>query len=307
MRFLLYLELLWVIIARRSVPDNTQEDWSMNILRSLLALVLLSFCSAPATATDLSKVDRTIKKEPAYKNKPKYCLLVFGLEAKTRVWLVLDGDVLHVDRNGNGDLTEDGKRVLMPAFQESQNPFLHPWREVKAGDVTDGRLTHTDLLIMQTHVRSFVAQSKEEAEIKRQTDEILRQTAEGIVYGVGLKVELASPPGERGSTQRVHQGAFAENRQGHLVFADRPQDAPVIHFGGPLTMYLYPDQKLTRGEPSSEPKTSIGTPGLGKGTFAIAAYDHVPNDTHPVAKVEFPPKTLGKEPITMEVPLTKRC
>ncbi len=280
----------------------------MNVLRSLLVLALLSFCSAPATATDLSKVDRTIKKEPAYKNKPKYCLLVFGLEAKTRVWLVLDGDVLYVDRNGNGDLTEDGKRVVMPAFQESQNPFLQEQREVKAGDVTDGRLSHTDLLVTQMRARrSFVAKSKQEEEFKKLlTDEIFRQTPDGIVYGVQLKVELASPPGEKGSIQRVNQVAFAD-RQGFLEFADRPQDAPVIHFGGPLTMYLYPGEKLTRGEPTSEPKTSLGTPGLGKGAFAITAYDHVPNDTHPVAKVEFPPKTLGKEPLTMEVPLTKRC
>src|SRR5262249_17986366 len=46
-----------------------------------------------------------------YRGKPAYCLLVFGLEAKTRVWLVLDGDTLYVDRNGNGDLTEEGKPV----------------------------------------------------------------------------------------------------------------------------------------------------------------------------------------------------
>src|SRR5215510_10605392 len=60
---------------------------------------------------DLTKVDRTIAKEPAYKTKPKYCLLVFGPKAKTRVWLVLDGDVLYVDRNGNGDLTDANERV----------------------------------------------------------------------------------------------------------------------------------------------------------------------------------------------------
>jgi hypothetical protein len=64
----------------------------------------------PAQAVDLSDIDRTIAKEPAYKNKPKYCLLVFGPEAKTRVWLVLDGDVLYVDRNSNGNLREKGKR-----------------------------------------------------------------------------------------------------------------------------------------------------------------------------------------------------
>ena len=46
------------------------------------------FCgSAPLTLPDLSKVDRTIAKEPIYQTAPRYCLLVFGHEANTRVWL----------------------------------------------------------------------------------------------------------------------------------------------------------------------------------------------------------------------------
>ncbi len=65
-----------------------------------------------AWAVDYAKIDRTIAKRPTYQSKaPKYCLLVFGPEADTRVWLVLDGEVLYVDRNGNGDLTEDGERA----------------------------------------------------------------------------------------------------------------------------------------------------------------------------------------------------
>jgi hypothetical protein len=65
----------------------------------------------PATAADLGKIDRSLAKEPSYKGKPGYCLLVFGADAKTRVWLVKDGDTLYLDRNGNGDLTEDGERL----------------------------------------------------------------------------------------------------------------------------------------------------------------------------------------------------
>jgi hypothetical protein len=43
---------------------------------------------------------------------------VFGPEAKRSVWLVIDGEDLYVDRNGNGDLTEKGKRMIRkPAFQ----------------------------------------------------------------------------------------------------------------------------------------------------------------------------------------------
>jgi hypothetical protein len=36
---------------------------------------------------------------------------VFGPEARSRVWLVLDGDVLYVDRNGDGDLTAKDERL----------------------------------------------------------------------------------------------------------------------------------------------------------------------------------------------------
>jgi hypothetical protein len=42
----------------------------------------------------LSGVDRTLTREPAYRSGSRYCLLVFGPEAKTRVWLVQDGDIL---------------------------------------------------------------------------------------------------------------------------------------------------------------------------------------------------------------------
>jgi hypothetical protein len=83
----------------------------MRIAPFLPVLVLLAAGSAPGSAADLSGIDRAIAREPAYKSRPRYCLLVFGPEAKFRVWLVQDGDTLYVDRNGNGDLTEPGEKA----------------------------------------------------------------------------------------------------------------------------------------------------------------------------------------------------
>src|SRR5262249_38281029 len=73
-----------------------------------------SFAPLPADrATDLTRIDRRIAREPAYQSRePRYCLLVFGPKAQTRVWLVFDGDTLYADVNGNGDLTEAGERVV---------------------------------------------------------------------------------------------------------------------------------------------------------------------------------------------------
>jgi hypothetical protein len=87
----------------------------------ILGVAIAFMWAGTSYAADLTKIDRIVKKEPAYLAKPKYCLLVFGPEAKERVWLVLDGDKLYVDRNGNGDLTEPGKRIEAPVFHETNN------------------------------------------------------------------------------------------------------------------------------------------------------------------------------------------
>src|SRR5262245_37619303 len=92
----------------------------MKLARLLLVLaalqllfVLVALLPAPATSRGggPAQIDRTLAKQPAYRSTPEYCLLVLGPAAKTRVWLVRDGDTLYVDRNGNGDLTEAGEAI----------------------------------------------------------------------------------------------------------------------------------------------------------------------------------------------------
>src|SRR6516164_3153558 len=68
----------------------------------------LLFPAVRAAALDFDKVDRRIAREPVYRSQPLYCLAVIGPDTRTRVWLVLDGERLYVDRNCNGDLTDDG-------------------------------------------------------------------------------------------------------------------------------------------------------------------------------------------------------
>jgi hypothetical protein len=73
----------------------------------LLSLFVVSNADA-----DLTTIERTIQKEPAYQTaSPKYGLAVFGPDANRRVWLVHDGQTLYVDRNGNGDLTDADEKL----------------------------------------------------------------------------------------------------------------------------------------------------------------------------------------------------
>jgi hypothetical protein len=105
----------------------------------LLPLLTLAW-AAPASAADLARIDRGIGKEPKYRSRPLYCLLAFGPEAKHKAWLVLDGNVLYVDRNGSGDLTRPECRVAKTA-----DPYCE--RLFEAGDLTVGDRAYTGLQV----------------------------------------------------------------------------------------------------------------------------------------------------------------
>ena len=99
---------------------------------------------------------------------------------------------------------------------------------------------------------------------------------------------------------------------GSVQFADRPQDAPLLHFDGPLTMgFTDPDkQTLARGDAGSQINAWIGTPGPGKEKGAVVFLDHskgVPSDIHPVVSIEFPSKDPNGKPIKITAGLMQRC
>jgi hypothetical protein len=254
----------------------------------------LALAGAPAPAGDLAKLERRIGKEPAYRTKaPRYCLLVFGPEAKTRVWLVQDGDTLYVDRNGNGDLTDEGEKVT-PKNKGQE------YRLFEAGDLRDGTLTHKGLIVTQMRA---TADSVGNA---REFERIKRAGAEPWVWTVRVAAER--PPGDTRKLPRRIKYVVNGDGQGWLVFAKKPEDAPVIHFNGPWTMDLQDvKQRLTAGHESML-QVGIGTRGVGPGTFTWVEYPNtIPADAYPEAVVTFPPRKSGEKPLTRKYTLKERC
>lgn len=284
----------------------------MHVSRFFSLLTLIVFWAGPAAAADLAKVDRTVAKEPAYKAKPKYCLLVFGPDTKHRVWLILDGDTLYVDKNGNGDLTEEGERVHGPAFAASTHPAHERERSVRVGDITVAGLTHTGLEVSQIQYRRKVPTSGDlglgtAQEWQDYLDSIYRQVPDGLIYTVSINLD-AKCYGLFEGAKTTHVNHFAwVDRHGQLTFADRAKDAPVVHFGGPLTLRVNPSDKLRRGNDPPDTTLCLGTPGLGAGAFATMCYDLVPRTVQPTVEVQFPPKELGQPPVTRKYVLSQRC
>jgi hypothetical protein len=230
--------------------------------RYLWSTLVLLTVHLPGYTADLSKIDRTIRKEPAYQSKPKYCLVVLGPEAKTRVWLVVDGEVLYADRNGDGDLT--GKDERLPI------KFVPRWG-FQVGTITP---------------------------------------REG---GDPFALEVEVKPGRDGQISymiwcrpRNGQG-FLQRTDGVLLFADRPQEAPVMHFGGPLTLTILDwhqplqPRHLVRGR-DNRVSILVGTPGFGgkHETFATVYegfHRLAGHKSFPVVEVEFPGKDPGAKSI----------
>src|SRR5687768_10161165 len=83
--------MMWGISISHFQKRRDLEEQPMKIRRFLPVVAWIALGTGPTWAVDLTKIDRTIPKEPAYQSKsPKYCLLVFGPKAETRVWVVLD-------------------------------------------------------------------------------------------------------------------------------------------------------------------------------------------------------------------------
>jgi hypothetical protein len=267
----------------------------VNLSRFLPALIGLACFLNPAQANDLAKIDRTIGKEPPYRSKPKYCLLVFGPEAKTRVWLVQDGDVLYVDRTGNGDLTENDKKVTSAGSEGEVRQF-------QAGDIRDGELKHTGLAVVQ--MRASAELVGDAAEFKR----ISSQNPEPWIWTVGVTAERASGPADPSKLPKQIKYIANGDGLGYLLFADRPQDAPVIHFNGPWTLGLQDiRQRFTPGQQANL-QIGVGTQGVGPGTFSFVLYPGlIPNDAYPVAEITFPPKGPEQKPPRDKFTLKRRC
>jgi hypothetical protein len=223
------------------VTVETQSDGELpiqkeNAMRNLLMVAAASvmlgtgpvWAGEAVEAIDLTRIERTISRQPEYAtDAPGYCLLVFGKQAATRVWLVQDGNTLYVDRNGNGDLTESGERV-------------------------DGESTRS----------------------------VVRFDAITISNPAGGDYSLRVFPRSDGTTRlRMQEGTERPqyagwNKATKPRFARKPQDAPIIHFDGPMTLGQYgPRQTLPRissgtSYRNTSMKLMVGTPGLGEGTFA---------------------------------------
>src|SRR5262245_60585571 len=267
---------------------------AMKLLLSLVT-VLLTALPAFAPAADLTRIERRLLREPVYKGRPKYCLLVFGPQAKTRVWLVQDGDTLYVDKNGNGDLTEPGEKIAAEKREGAdEGEYTFKVREIR-----DGTRLHKELTV-------WVAKIDYRADQDDSVKALLAKNPKARGYGVMAEVEM---PGWKGAALggRVQQRVSYIDVNGVLQFGNEPQEAPVIHFGGPWQVTLFGRHKFIVGRPA-DLCLGVGTAGVGPGTTAWVDYEGViPENAYPIVEITYAPKQPGLPPVRERHELKHRC
>lgn len=286
------------------------------LLCALGALVL----AGVAGAQDLSKIERTIGKQPVYASKePKYCLLVFGPKAETRVWLVLDlaydplkekpgkNDSLYADLNSDGDLTDPKEHIPVTVVTKKGSELGLP-TNIGSFEVED-----RDMNVPRFHIGDVIGRDGKTKYAK-------------LVVDVGWYIFGRK---DRQVTVSVDVPGYDRQSVGgpQLWFADNPEKAPVIWFDGALTLRLAPSGLLhlpvdyTGKEPPPPRyeefplfrgkkmplRVEVGSAGIGLGTFNVISNDKPPADAHPIAKVVFPHADPKKPPIEVSVDLNKRC
>jgi hypothetical protein len=268
--------------------------------RWLSVLLISCVSSVPLFAADPSKIDRSIKKEPTYSGKPKYALLIFGPEATNRVWLIQDGDSLYVDRNGNGDFTEAGKKVAAKVDKNSDVALYGYLFEV--GELKLGGMVHKHLNVSFPKLKQFVA-LKDNPFVR----EALKADPEAVTAIIQVSVDSTRFKG-RGVGERLVQMVGPTDPTGVLQFADKPAKAPVIHFDGPMHISLCGEIPTLRLNRDNDLVLNVGTPGVGGGSFAMILYDQtISEGVFPKAEFVFQGPDPGKKPVKEPFELKERC
>jgi hypothetical protein len=244
--------------------EATMREARILSFSSCLGFLLVTAGYATAIEVpDLSKIDRQIAKEPTYKsNEPLYGLYVFGPEAKTRVWAVLDKsrpdaadyDVLYFDRNADGNLTAPDERIV---------------GKVSEGGVIFNIGSFTDPLSKQKHT---------EMSITRHSGEHAR---------VMLRMKWCD--------KVVVQGGYAPVSGPYTQFATTPAKAPVLWPGadGPLSFQFWLPESLAIGQ-SGDVRVFLGHQGHGRNTFCAVPDTFLPKKVPVLATLLYKDKD-GKE------------
>lgn len=217
-----------------------------------ISICLLSVASAekPQGASDApTHVDHRELKEPVYQSMPKYSLMTFGKNAEVKVWMVEVGERLFIDKNANGDLTDDGPPIEpsnVRAFSTGRRDFNYTLDAITP--ISGSRHTNFDL-------RRWCHGEEENR------------------YGLSISVEGLTP---------MYAGWFGS------FWSSNRETAPVIHFGGPFKPVMLRRKEFKIGGKQKRLSLGFFRSGSGAGAESRLSIDAIAASVVPILQIEWP-------------------
>ncbi len=207
---------------------------------------------------------------------PLYCLLVFGPEGKTRVWVVWRGNTAYLHRNGT--LNEPGEQMVCASGDWAAVNMPGKWWRF-----------------------STVVNSAEDG------------TAYTIEFVRGSATEAPDADRRFAVYARVGEEFTLVDADPSLELAVDPEVAPQIPFG---RLQIVPEnaeykrQRLIFAK-ENDLRAWIGTFPADKGSTGISLVQHdkggIPENTHPVADIQFPNAMPGAPLVRLRCVPDRRC
>jgi hypothetical protein len=242
-------------------------------VKFLFTVATLLCCGIPfadfarASTNVAGHVDRSLIKEPKYHSTPQYSLITLGNDDALKVWMVEDGRRLFVDRNANGDMTDDG-----PPSEPSK--------------IRDLGANRWDFEYLLEDIRPRNG--------SKHTRFVLRRwnyNEEKDSYGLSLSVDGQLP---------MYAGWFG------TFWSTNRVEAPIVHFGGPFTPKLLRRKDFTIGEKQQRLSLCFLNPGSGAGAESRLSIDALPRFVVPELDIEWP-TAGGRGPLRTSHALIQRC
>ena len=207
-------------------------------------------------AGQLEKLRADLKIEPDYDSeKPGYLLVVFGSTKHLPVWIVVDTEFVYIDRNSNGDLTDEGERIAVSEKHEINRPSssFTEFRRYLLGNIPESidHPEYRDIVIDQ---------------FRGVTDRFLTATPDEVRW----KALIKKHPHLNGNIS-VKIDDFQQNAG--PKFAASTEKASIVNFDGPMFLFdsdhgMDQESDVASASVLHSYQFRLGTPGSIPSAFA---------------------------------------
>ena len=206
-------------------------------------------------------------RQPEYSGTPRYCVIAIGPQRDKQMWVAIDKHTLYVDLNANGDLTEPDEQIEGEVEME--------FKGTTYVNFFIGTVEHESILHSDANVRAAITEDDVRASVTMFLDGFVESANNSHILSMQMNPDMSL--------------------------------APVVHFGGPVSMGLYHEpQAVVVGE-EMEFYAMVGTPGDGIGTLTALSHADIPKEISPKVEFVFPHQDATQPDIEVTAYLTERC